>query len=111
MPRGGLTGAPIGRARWRPERLKALAQALQLFCATVFCINLLLRDHVPLPLSVVLAQSSVALAAYLCLLGAREYMGRAPLGHGVAALALALLLSTALFFTLVKPNCSTAARF
>jgi len=31
-------------------------------------------------LSVVLAQSSVALAAYLCLLGAREYMGRAPLG-------------------------------
>ena len=27
-----------------------------------------------------LAQSSVALAAYLCLLGAREYMGRAPLG-------------------------------
>ena len=53
---------------------------MQLFCATVFCINLLLRDHVPLPLSVVLAQSPVALAAYLCLLGAREYMGRAPLG-------------------------------
>lgn len=82
--------------------LRFWAQAL--FCATVFCINLLLRDHVPLPLSVVLAQSSVALAAYLCLLGAREYMGRAPLGHGVAALALALLLGTALFFTLVKPN-------
>ena len=75
-----MTGDPTGRARGRPERLKALAQALQLFCATVFCINLLLRDHVPLPLSVVLAQSSVALAAYLCLLGAREYMGRAPLG-------------------------------
>ena len=82
--------------------LRFWAQAL--FCATVFCINLLLRDHVPLPLSVVLAQSSVALAAYLCLLGAREYMGRAPLGHGVALLALALLLGTALFFTLVKPN-------
>jgi len=82
--------------------LRLWAQAL--FCATVFCINLLLRDHVPLPLSVVLAQSSIALTAYLCLLGAREYMGKAPLGHGVAALALALLLATALFFTLVKPN-------
>ncbi|MCT6719661.1 GGDEF domain-containing protein [Acidovorax sp. K2F] len=70
----------------------------------MFCINLLLRDHVPLPLSVVLAQSSIALTAYLCLLGAREYMGKAPLGHGVAALALGLLLATALFFTLVKPN-------
>ncbi|WP_235509360.1 GGDEF domain-containing protein [Acidovorax sp. Root402] len=75
-----------------------------MFCATVFCINLLLRDHVPLPLSVVLAQSSIALTAYLCLLGAREYMGKAPLGRGVAALALGLLLATALFFTLVKPN-------
>lgn len=75
-----------------------------LFCATVFSFHLLLRDHVPLPLSVVLAQSSIALTAYLCLLGAREYMGRAPLGHGVAAMALALLLATALFFTLVKPN-------
>lgn len=82
--------------------LRLWAQAL--FCATVFCINLLLRDHVPLPLSVVLAQSSIALTAYLCLLGAREYMGKAPLGHGIAALALALLLATALFFTLVKPN-------
>lgn len=82
--------------------LRLWAQAL--FCATVFCINLLLRDHVPLPLSVVLAQSSVALTAYLCLLGAREYMGRAPLRHGISALALALLLATALFFTLVKPN-------
>jgi len=80
--------------------LRFWAQAL--FCATVFCINLLLRDHVSLPLSVVLAQSSVALAAYLCLLGAREYMGRAPLGHGVALLALALLLGSALFFTRVK---------
>ena len=75
-----MTGDPTGRARGRPERLKALAHALQLLCATVFCINLLLRDHVPLALSVVLAQSSVALAAYLCLLGAREYMGRAQLG-------------------------------
>ncbi len=82
--------------------LRLWAQAL--FCATVFCINLLLRDHVPLPLSVVLAQSSIALTAYLCLLGAREYMGKAPLGHGVAALALGLLLATALFFTVVKPN-------
>lgn len=82
--------------------LRLWAQAL--FCATVFCINLLLRDHVPLPLSVVLAQSSIALTAYLCLLGAREYMGKAPLGHGVAALALGLLLATALFFTLVMPN-------
>ena len=82
--------------------LRLWAQAL--FCATVFCINLLLRDHVPLPLSVVLAQSSIALTAYLCLLGAREYMGKAPLGHCVAALALGLLLATALFFTLVKPN-------
>lgn len=82
--------------------LRLWAQAL--CCATVFCVNLLLRDHVPLPLSVVLAQSSIALTAYLCLLGAREYMGKAPLGHGVAALALGLLLATALFFTLVKPN-------
>ncbi len=43
------------------------------------------------------------MAAYLCLLGAREYMGRAPLGQGVDALALALLLGAALFFTLPDP--------
>lgn len=37
-------------------------------------------------------------------------MGRAPLGHGVAARFWRFCWSTALFFTLVKPNCSTAAR-
>lgn len=83
--------------------------ALALFCTTVFCANLMLRDHVPLLLSVLLAQGAIALTAYLCLLGAREYMGRGPLRHGVAVFALALLLTAVAYFTVVKP--SLEARF
>lgn len=78
--------------------------ALALFCTTVFCVNLLLRDVVPLLPSVLLAQGSIALTAYLCLLGAREYVGRAPLRHGVAAGAMVLLLVTVAYFTVVQPH-------
>jgi len=78
--------------------------ALALFCTTVFCANLMLRDHVPQLPSVLLAQGSIALTAYLCLLGAREYMGRAPLRHGMAAVAMVLLLVTVAYFTVVQPH-------
>ncbi|KRB28952.1 MULTISPECIES: GGDEF domain-containing protein [unclassified Acidovorax] len=77
---------------------------LALFCTTVFCMNLMLRNHMPQLPSVLLAQGSIAMTAYLCLLGAREYTGRAPLHHGVAAGALVLLLTTVAYFTVVQPN-------
>ncbi|WP_243415732.1 GGDEF domain-containing protein [Acidovorax sp. 99] len=70
----------------------------------MFCANLMLRDHVPQLPSVLLAQGSIALTAYLCLLGAREYMGRAPLRHGMAAVAMVLLLVTVAYFTVVQPH-------
>lgn len=80
-------------------------------CGSVYCINLLMRDQLPwaLWLSVILTQGSLALAAYLCFLGGRAYMGRAPLPHWRAACALAGLLVLSVYFTEVQPN--LGARF
>jgi len=80
-------------------------------CATVYCINLLVRDQLPWALwvSVVLAQGSIALAAYLCFLGGRAYMGRAPVPHWIAACTMAGLVALSVYFTEVQPN--PGARF
>ena len=48
---------------------------LSFLSASVFCAILILREHLPQLLSVVLAQIVIALAAYLCFLGSRAYMG------------------------------------
>jgi diguanylate cyclase (GGDEF)-like protein len=77
--------------------------------AAVFCCNLLVRGPVPEVVSVVLAQVAIALTGYLCWLGSRAYMGRAPIPRGYAALALAGLVGASVYFTDVQPN--PGARF
>lgn len=84
---------------------------LSFLCASVYCINLLVRDHLPLALwvSVVLTQGSIALAAYLCFQGGRAYMGRAPVPHWIAGCAMAVVLALSVYFTEVQPH--LGARF
>lgn len=76
---------------------------------SVFCGNLLVRGPVPEVVSVVLAQMSIAVTGYLCWLGSRAYMGRAPLRHGYAAFALVGLVCASVYFTQVQPH--PGARF
>ncbi len=77
---------------------------LSFLCAFVFSTNLMLHGHLPEVASVVLAQSTISLAAYMCLLGTRSYMGRAPLAHGYAMAAIGALVLLSVFFTVVKPH-------
>lgn len=72
--------------------------------ASVFCASLLVRDHVPEVLSVVLTQASIAVAAYLAFLGSRAYMGRASVPHGYAASVITVVVAAAVYFTVVQPN-------
>lgn len=83
--------------------------AQSFLCASLFCSTLLVRDHMPEVLSVVLVQALSALGAYLCWLGARAYMGRAPLAQRYAAAAIAVLLALSVYFTAVVPH--VGARF
>lgn len=71
---------------------------------SVLCTTLLVRDRMPEVLSVVLSQSANAMGAYLCWQGSRAYMGRAPMPHGYAAVALAAVLAGSVYFTLVEPH-------
>lgn len=77
--------------------------------ATVFSTTLLLRTFMPEVVSVLLAQASIALASYTCLMGSRAYVGRSPLGHGAAAVGMVLLLALSAYFTVVHPH--PGARF
>ncbi len=77
---------------------------LSFLCAFVFSMSLLARGQLPEVVSVMLSQGSVSLAAYLCLLGARAYMGRQPVSHGYAAAAIGALLLLSVYFTLVRPH-------
>ncbi|MBV7540545.1 GGDEF domain-containing protein [Acidovorax sp. sic0104] len=72
--------------------------------ATVFSTTLLARSLMPELLSVMLAQGSIAVASYTCLMGSRAYMGRSPLRHGVAAVGLVALLVLSAYFTVVQPH-------
>lgn len=83
--------------------------ALSFLCASFFSSTLLVRNWMPEVLSVVLAQAASALAAYLCWLGSRAYMGRRPLAHGYAAAAIAAVLALSVYFTAVQPH--AGARF
>ena len=55
-----------------------------LLSTSVYCGNLLVRGPVPEVVSVVLAQVAIALTGYLCWLGSRAYVGRAPAGSSRA---------------------------
>ncbi|MDZ7862703.1 GGDEF domain-containing protein [Acidovorax sp.] len=77
---------------------------LSYFFAFVFGVGLLARGQLPEVVSVVFSQASVSLAAYLCLLGARAYMGRPAVSHGYAAVAIGTLVLLAVYFTVVRPH-------
>ena len=78
-------------------------------CTSAFASNLLLRDHIPEVLSVILGQLTIALAGYFCWLGSRAYMGRAAPPHKGAAVLLVALVVVSWYFTHVQP--SPGARF
>lgn len=82
---------------------------LSFFFASLFAVSLLARERLPELLAVVFTQASVALAAYWCFLGARAYMGRAPISHAYGLAALCVVLGASLYFTFVHP--SPSARF
>lgn len=77
---------------------------LSFLSASVFCAILLVRDHTPEVLSVVLTQASISVAAYLCLLASRAYMGRHPLPHGYVVMVIAAVTALAVYFTVVQPH-------
>ena len=83
--------------------------ALSFLCASVYSCVLLVRDRMPEVLSVVLVQTISALAAYLCWLGARRYMGRPPLVHWYAVGLVVPLLAISVYFTAALPH--AGARF
>ena len=92
------------------RRIPGLQQWTWAFCgASVFCITLLLREHLPEAVSVTLSQSANMVAGYLCWQGSRAYMGRSLWPYRYAAMVLAGVLGVALYFTVVAPH--PGARF
>ncbi|MGV3680604.1 MAG: GGDEF domain-containing protein [Acidovorax sp.] len=77
---------------------------LSFLSAFVFGVSLLARDQLPELVSVVISQCSISLAAYMCLLGSRAYMGRPPPSHVVAAMAIGALVLASAYFTVVRPH-------
>lgn len=77
---------------------------LSFLCAFVFSTSLLLRERLPEVVSVAISQGAVSLAAYLCLLGSRAYMGRRAVSHAYAAAAIGALVLGAIYFTVVQPH-------
>ena len=82
---------------------------LSFLSASVFGANLLVREHMPLVLSVVLAQAGIAVAAYCCFLGGRAYLGLRLPHHGYATAAIVAVVALAVYFTVGHPH--PAARF
>ena len=83
--------------------------ALAFLCTAVFSSSLLVRDHLPKVLSVVLVQAMIALASYLCWLGSRAYMGRPAPAHAYAGVAVVALMVASVYLTVVLPHAN--ARF
>jgi diguanylate cyclase (GGDEF)-like protein len=77
---------------------------LALLGASWFSATLLVRDHMPEVLSVLLAQGAGAAAALMCWQGSRAYMGRKPIAMRHAAAAVAMLLLLMVVFTVVEPR-------
>lgn len=66
----------------------------------LFCVSLVARPYMPEVLSVVVAQVSIALSAYLALLGSRAYLKRPPWPrryHGAMAMGLLVLAALAAY--------------
>ena len=74
-----------------------------------FGANLLVREHMPLVLSVVVAQAGIAVAAYCCFLGGRAYLGLRLPHHGYATAAIVAVVALAVYFTVGHPH--PVARF
>lgn len=98
-------------AVWRINRLVpglkwwSLAHALGFLA----CLELLTRGRLPDVVSVALAQSLLLGMGYFIYVGARRHVGAAHPTHWIGALMIGLVTSTAVFFTIVKPDFS--ARF
>ena len=71
---------------------------------SVFSVSLLVRDWFPEVVAVVISQGSVSLAAYLCLMASRMYMGRRPFSHWYAVLGIGALMVASVYFTVVQPH-------
>lgn len=82
---------------------------LSFLCASVFCTHLLVREHLPELVSVVLTQIGIALAAYFCFLGSRLYVSRSLPFHGYAVAATAAVVGLSVYFTLEHSH--TGIRF
>ena len=71
---------------------------------SVFSVRLLVRDWFPEVVAVVISQGSVSLAAYLCLMASRMYMGRRPFSHWYAVVGIGALMVASVYFTVVQPH-------
>ena len=71
---------------------------------SVFSVSLLVRDWFPEVVAVVISQGSVSLAAYLCLMASRMYMGRRPFSHWYAVVGIGDLMVASVYFTVVQPH-------
>ena len=71
---------------------------------SVFSVSLLVRDWFPEVVAVVISQGSVSLAAYLCLMASRMYMGRRPFSHWYAVMGIGALMVASVYFTVVQPH-------
>ena len=71
---------------------------------SVFSVSLLVRDWFPEVVAVAISQGSVSLAAYLCLMASRMYMGRRPFSHWYAVVGIGALMVASVYFTVVRPH-------
>ncbi|RKR25914.1 diguanylate cyclase (GGDEF)-like protein [Acidovorax sp. 93] len=71
---------------------------------SVFSVSLLVRDWFPEVVAVVISQGSVSLAAYLCLMASRMYMGRRPFSHWYAVVGIGALMVASVYFTVVQSH-------
>jgi len=71
---------------------------------SVFSVSLLVRDWFPEVVAVVISQGSVSLAAYLCLMASRMYMGRRPFSHWYAVVGIGAPMVASVYFTVVQPH-------
>ncbi len=77
---------------------------LSFLCGSVFSVSLLARSWLPEVVGVVVSQGFAALAAYLCLLAGRKYMGRRPISHLYAVVGIGTLVALSVVFTVVHPH-------
>ncbi len=71
---------------------------------SVFSSSLVVRDWFPEVVGVVISQGSVSLAAYLCLMASRMYVGRRPFSHLYAVVGIGALVLASVYYTVVQPH-------